>query len=113
MIIGFTGVDGFVLVSDSDYTRLAVRLRESGRFSARNGRTPVLQWETPSVEEAHKPEVPIGIGTSRASPSGLVAVAGDQNEAVNVSSVKDIHSVDDHRCRWRLKNATDGDDHRL
>ena len=28
-------VDGFVLVSDSDYTRLAVRLRESGRFSAR------------------------------------------------------------------------------
>ena len=61
-------VDGFVLVSDSDYTRLAVRLRESGRFSARNGRTPVLQWETPSVEEAHKPEVPIGIGTSGEPP---------------------------------------------
>ena len=63
MIIGYEclyrSVDGFV------YTRwLAVRLRESGRFSARNGRTPVLQWETPSVEEAHKPEVPIGIGTS-------------------------------------------------
>ena len=39
-----------------------VRLRSGLQ---RNGpRLPVLQWETPSVEEAHKPEVPIGIGTS-------------------------------------------------
>ena len=76
------------------------------------------QWETPSVEEAQARgtyayrylglvgTVTLTEGVSRRETAGLsesdrqprVVAVGDQNEAVNVSSVKDIHSVDDHRA---------------